>query len=137
MLGIVPQDQCIRLLEGDSIGQGGPMSPNTTPENALAYLKKVTGVDFGYDTIAWRNWFRENKPEITNWFWMRDDERYIAILEERPSYHLLGYITFENKKKACQRLIELTGQDFAYDGEAWRQWYQENRNDLAKRFVYG
>ncbi len=38
---------------------------------------------------------------------------------------------------ARQHLIELTGQDFGYDGAAWRQWYRQHRSALAKRFVYG
>lgn len=130
----VPQDQCIWILEGYPRGPFGPMHPNTTPEMALACLKQMTGVDFGNDTVAWRKWFRENDPKTTQWFTLSDDEKQIAIIEGRDSFKILG---FGEKPQARQHLIALTGQDFGYDGEAWRQWYRQQRPDVVKRFVYG
>jgi hypothetical protein len=108
-----------------------------TKEQARASLIHYSGVgvDFGYDTVAWRKWFRENQSWAVNWFTMCGDEMMIAIIEERPSMVIFGFRT--SKAEARQRLIEFTGQDFGYDGEAWRQWYHEHRSDIARRFVYG
>jgi hypothetical protein len=38
-----------------------------------------------------------------------------------------GMMGYYSREKAHQRLVEMTGQDFGYDVEAWKQWFKENR----------
>jgi hypothetical protein len=35
-------------------------------EDAYEGLKKLTGVDFGYDVAAWEEWIKANKKQIRN-----------------------------------------------------------------------
>src|SRR5690242_6406598 len=128
---IVPQEIFIAILEDcpPAVKAMAGMT-NVTKEQARQNLIDYVGVDFGDDTVAWRKWFRENQPWLVNMFMPGQDEINIAILEERPSIILIGFRT--TKEQAREYLIEFTGQDFGYDGEAWRQWYRENRSELAR-----
>ena len=38
-----------------------------------------------------------------------------------------------SKEEARQRLRQLTGQDFGYDAERWREWLSRNRKGLYGR----
>lgn len=38
-----------------------------TREDAYMELKHYTGQDFGYDVVAWRQWFKESEDPLPNY----------------------------------------------------------------------
>jgi len=51
------------------------------------------------------------------------DELFIQNLEEAWPPGALYYMP---KEQALEELRHLTGEDFGYDANAWRQWFRKN-----------
>lgn len=50
-------------------------------------------------------------------------DRYLLNVEGKVPEEALHYV---NRDYARRRLIEITGQDFVYDAELWRQWLKDH-----------
>lgn len=59
-------------------------------------------------------------------------DAYIILIRnlEGTFPHDLPY--YSSKKEAYERLKEITGEDFGYDGKAWRDWYKKFRQELRE-----
>lgn len=131
---IVDPDIWICMLEGYPLNESPFGLAEFTREGMYQSLKAHTKKDFGYDTVAWRKWFRDNEPNTIKWFTLTGDESYICIIQECPSMYISGWKT--TKEEAREELQRLTGVDFGLDAVAWRQWYWENKPEIARRFVF-
>ncbi|MEL6407516.1 MAG: hypothetical protein AAFR81_24300 [Chloroflexota bacterium] len=103
-------------------------------EYAYNKLKKISGQDFGYDAQAWREWFKSpegrqhmRKPlkkssldlsKLLNY--TRTREKMLLNLEGKFDKE---YPIYQDKASALDKLKDLSGQDFGYDAQAWREWF--------------
>lgn len=55
-----PEEAMIQNLEGKWPEGSLYFLPK---ERALEQLKRITGVDFGYDTVAWRSWMKTKRND--------------------------------------------------------------------------
>jgi hypothetical protein len=59
------------------------------------------------------------------------EQVYLQNLEGEIPVHIP--IPHYSREEAHQELVEMTGQDFGYDVEAWKQWFKENRRKKNRK----
>ena len=121
----------IELLEGDEpvrYRYNGNTDDFTRAIVGLAKLKSLKAKEL-LTKIACQRVFKDNayRHTATKMLGMLGDPA--AVPELIP---LIYHFNFNTRVDAQISLVRLTGQNFAYDSQAWGKWYNENREKLGK-----
>lgn len=91
-------------------------------QQCLKELRKLAGVDFGEDPLAWENWVRNRRARRENPNAGLLIERLRGRLPEGPGYDWLREMSPED---CLQDLRSLVGRDLGKDPEAWEDWWRK------------